>query len=271
MVCDWYENIKICSKYLEYEENGIKKRITEIPSLDEFRDQVLSLDFMKFYNSIGGKKARDNRLEAYKIPAMVHTYYYLFVTTGSVPSVEEVCDAYIKKYVNVFSDGKTGALFKKYKPNGEDLAFNLKDLKGRICRAYNSWHRELDLLLHLIETHGNEFNFYYSFFDDYIKGVDIVAYDKKSNRFEFSTYFSSGISKEYKDIKNTLRHKYKVPQINVVAYFDGDDKNTINCGDAKLYDDDTITSIYGQLKEFERDMEDELPIVTKAVAEFLAF
>lgn len=251
MVIERYENIKICGKYIEYEDSSAKHekhRIEEIPSVDEFRHQVLNIDFVKFYNSIGGKNARDNKLEAYKIPAMVHTYYYLFATTGCVPSPEEVCNAYIAKYVNVFMDGRRGALYKEYKPDGVDLAFKLDDLRGRICRAYNSWHRELDLLLNLIEKHGDEFNFYYSFFDDYIKGVDIVVYDNKKNRCDISTYFCSGISKDYKTIKNSSRHEYKYRTFDAIAYFDGEKKNVIPVGDSFVYDDSVIDEIYQELK-----------------------
>ena len=242
-----YEDIKITKNYIEYEEDGKKVRHTNIPSLDEIRDQIISLEYMKYYKAIGGKKARDNKLENYKIPAMVHTYYYIFAKTGQIPTVQDVCDEYIKKYVNVFKNG-FAALKKEYKPNGEDLVFNVKDLKGRICRAYNSWNREIDLLINLIENYGNEFNFYYSFYDDYKKGVDIVAYDKKGTRFEIATYFSSTSSKKYKEIKNNFRHNYINRQINLEAYFEGENANVIEFGDAKLYNNVAVKYIYSELK-----------------------
>ena len=92
--------------------------------------------------------------------------------------------------------------------------------------------------------------------DNFLENINInpeivftyFVYDKKKNRCDISTYFCSGISKDYKTIKNSSRHEYKYKTFDAIAYFDGEKKNVIPVGDSFVYDDSVINEIYQELK-----------------------
>lgn len=242
-----YAELKITKDTLEYEDAGTTKILKNNLTVESFRKQVKAMEYEKYYQSLGGKKARNDDLENFFIPAIVHMYYYLLVTTGKIPTIEELCNAYIDKYTEkVFKDYQ---IKKEYRNGTKNVYFQLNDLKGRICRAYNSFHREVDLLLQLFEFCGEEFDFYYSFKEDYSNGVDLVAYAKDGQRYDIATYFSSARSLSYKKIKNENRHEYKNISIDLLAYFDGPDRNVERVGDAKLYNNKAVKYIYKKLKE----------------------
>ncbi len=245
-----YSHLKISKDFLEYETKDSIVKIKNTFTVKNFRSQIKNLEYDKFYNAIGGKNARNDNLENFKLPAIVHSYYQLLITQKRIPTVELLCHSYKKKYCKT---NKNGLLqLKDEFVEDKNIEFKEEELFGRICRAYNSFHREVDFLLQLIEKYGDKFDFYYSFADDFYKGVDIVCLSKDKKRFDIATYFSSKRSKSYKKTKNTNRHEYKNINIDVIAVFDGKDKNVVRVGDAKLYNEKAVEYVYQELIK-ERD------------------
>lgn len=240
-----YGELKITKDTLEYEILGTIQKNQNTLTVKNFRNQVEKLEYQKIYDSIGGKKATNEKLEAYRLPAFVYSYYKLLIMFGKIPTIEELCNNYIDTYAQKVSTKYQ--LKRDYIVDGKNILFTIEELKGRICRAYNSYHREVDLLLQLFENYGNEFNFYYSFEEDYFNGVDIVAFDKSGRRFDIATYFSSKRSLSYKKRKNTSRHEYTNISIDVLANFEGPDKNVTKVGDAKLYNTKAVEFIYSEM------------------------
>lgn len=240
-----YRNLRITKDTLEYEIFGKLQKSKNTLTVENFRNQIKNLKYQEYYDSIGGKNATDEKVEAYRFPAFVYSYYNLVVMTGKIPTIEELCDNYIETYTEKVHTKYQ--LKSEYISGNKNLLFKIEDLKGRICRAYNSYHREVDLLLQLINRYGDKFNFYYDFKEDYFNGVDIVAINSEGKRFDIATYFSSRRSLSFKTKKNDVRHDYKNTCINVLANFEGPDKNVIRIGDAKLYNEKAVEYIYSEL------------------------
>lgn len=242
-----YSELKITKDTLEFEILGSTQKMKNSLTSKSFREQLKNLNYNEYYQSIGGKEARNDSLENFKIPAIVHTYYSLLITLGRVPTVKELCETYIDTYAEKIC---TKYQIKKAYRNGpKNVVFTENELKGRICRAYNSYHREVDLLLQLLESYGDEYKFYYSFEEDYFNGVDIVAISNKGKRYDISTYFSSTRSLEFKKKKNEERHDYKNISIDLLAHFSGPEKNVETVGDVKLYSKASTEYIYKELKK----------------------
>ena len=240
-----YSELKITKDTLEYEIFGKTQKLKNNLTVKNFREQLKNLKYEGYYESIGGRNARDDALENFKMPAIVHTYYSLLILNGKIPTIDELCDNYIDTYIEKCGDKYQ--LKKEYRPNSRNILFSIESLKGRICRAYNSYHREVDLLLQLFEAYGNDYTFYYSFEEDYFNGVDIVAISKDGKRFDIATYFSSKRSLLFKKKKNEKLHEYKNISIDLLANFEGKEKNVIKVGDVKLYDDKAVKFIYSEL------------------------
>lgn len=240
-----YNELKITKEHLSYEILGTMQKSKNTLTVKNFRKQLETLEYDKFYDSIGGRNARNEDLEGFRIPAIVYKYYYLLITTGKIPTIEELCNSYIETYVEETKGGYQ--VKKEYRASNKNVVFSLNDLKGRICRGYNSFHREVDLLLQLFEKYGNEFEFFYSFNEDYFNGVDIVATSKNGKRYDIATYFSSKRSLQYKNKKNNETHNYKNATIDLLAYFEGPEKNVIKVGDVKLYNNKAVDYIYSEL------------------------
>lgn len=244
-----YKEIRIDKDFLSFEFLGRMQKKKNTLTVSSFRDQIKTLKFDEFYQALGGKTSMNEDLENAMLPAIVHTYYSLLVILGRVPTIEEVCKSYTDSYTeNAEEDGKL-RLKKDYRTNKstKELVFTVNELHARICRAYNSYHREVDLLLQLIEAYGDEYNFYYSFEEDYWQGVDIVATSKSGQRYDIATYFSSRRSKNFKKAKNTTRHEYKNINIDVIACFEGQSKNVVTVGDARLYNNLAVKQVYAEL------------------------
>lgn len=240
-----YSELKITKNTLEYELFGHNQKVKNELTVKSFREQLKTLKYEEYYKSIGGKDARDDELENFRIPAIVYIYYRLLIISGKIPTIDELCQSYIDTYIEKYQDKYQ--LKKEYRTGTKNVLFSLDSLKGRICRAYNSYHREVDLLLQLFEAYGDEFNFYYSFNEDYFNGVDIVVFSKDNKRFDISTYFSSKRSLSFKKKKNEELHSYKNISIDLLAYFEGPEKNVIKIGDVKLYDENAVKFIYSEL------------------------
>lgn len=240
-----YSHLKISKDFLEYEVKGTVMKNKNTFTVENFRNQIRALKYQEFYDSVGGKAARNDKLENYRLPAIVYSYYFLLITQKRIPTVQKLCESYERRYCEETKDGHLQ--LKKDYINGKNIQFTRNELQGRICRAYNSYHREVDILLQLIESYGKDYDFYYSFEEDFFKGVDIVCKAKDGTRYDIATYFSSARSKSFKAAKNDHRHEYKNINIDVVAEFEGPNKNVITIGDAKLYNKKAVKSVYKEL------------------------
>lgn len=212
-------------------------------NLGNIQKQLKEIDFNDFYNSIGGKNARNENLENFKIPPMVFEYYKSLCITGKIPTLEKLINNYINTYCEKISDKLT---LKKAYIKDKNIIFNKEDLMGRICRAYNSYNREVELLAKLIKfskVYNKDICFYYSFKEDYYNGLDIIVV-YNNEKYGICSYTSGKNSLKYKSIKNNVRHHYDIKHtFDIVSYFSGENKNTIRLGDIDVYNDNSVKDL----------------------------
>lgn len=158
------DNLQLC----ELQKNPIQ--IT----LNDIHNQLKVISFDIFYQSTGGMNNKNLALENAKLIPFSFLYYYLFITTQKIPTPQQLFCEYMyrfckksEKYPHKYS------LKDKYVElgYGENLLFTVEALAGRICRAYNSFNREVELAFRLMQE--QELSVKYSFKDDYFNGIDL--------------------------------------------------------------------------------------------------
>ena len=90
--------IEITKNKIIYFKNG--QKITKDYKLQakKIRKYIRNSNFEQFYKKIGGKNARNEKLEYAKLPSFAHLYYSLFCETNIVPNAEFFVNEYIKKF-----------------------------------------------------------------------------------------------------------------------------------------------------------------------------
>lgn len=224
------ENIDIRitkNKIYRPEKYGNKVKMAEVDNpinIVDIHKEMGKIEFRKFYNKIGGRNAKDIIFEKTKIPPIAYTYYFLFTRHFKIPDIEFLCKVYLKRYFT-YTDGR-------YILNGRSNSFKKSCIYGRICRAYNSFNREVELLYDLFKY--DDMNFYYDLKKDVYDGIDInINYNSKD--YGILIYQNSWRAEFYRKIKSNTRHKFKgINLIPLPAIFKNDfnvKKNIVNYGD----------------------------------------
>lgn len=229
-------------------KNGGKIEKLFTLTLQEAREQFKKTDFQRKYEEIG--KAKSTEVEDYKMIPFAYMYYYMLAKNLRVPMPDELAEEYINTFCVKNPDG-TYKFKDKYLISTSNLIFNKNDLIGRIFRAYNSYNRELDLLLQLREKFKGKAVVKYDSVADLCCGVDLIVttYNKvKPKEYGLASYVSTSRSSAYKYRKNTLRHDYsKLNMIDVIAHMGGTEKNIIQCGDVFTYESKVIDKLYKEI------------------------
>lgn len=219
-------------------ENNRTMKFNHKLNLNTIHNQLNNIKYDEFY--INDYKNKNMILENYKIPPMVYEFYRYLCVTGKIPDLQELTEIYLKKYC-IALDNEEFQLKEEY-INKVQITFKKSDLIGRICRAYNSYNREVEFLCNLIsfcEKNKYKIEFNYSFIEDYYNGLDIIAIHN-NNKYGICLYMDSKNSHLYKKMKNNDRHHYSKNTIDVISYHSGENKNTYKLGDIYLYNDITV-------------------------------
>jgi hypothetical protein len=237
-----------------------KDSVVEVPlpfTRNQLHEQFKKIDFSNYYKNIGGKYARDENVEKLKMPPFAFLFYFLLCSRGVVPTPKLLCDIYIKSYC--VKKGDSDYSIKPEYTDNPNVIFTESSIQGRICRSYNSFNRELELLFQLIEVSPDDFEVYYSVQDDFYRGVDICIV-KDNVFYGVASYMYSNYSNKYRLLKEKYRQAYEdIVLIPVIAVFennkDGLESNIVNYGDIKTYKDGTaqqiIDTILGKSKDFD--------------------
>jgi hypothetical protein len=135
---------------------------------------------------------------------MNYIYYKFVFDNGKPPTQKEFIDSYIDTYCDKLEDGK-------FKFKDGDFAPGLvlddiRPLEGRLSRAINSYHRELDMFLQFCEF--SDVRPEWSYKMDYVSGLDCKLY-KDDVVYYVASYLNNENSNTYKqDYKNAKRHDY---------------------------------------------------------------
>lgn len=219
-------------------------------SSTEFKAIIKNFDYKNAYADMP-KWSEKNGVERLKsIPFSYHYYTYV-AKHGAPPSPEQYVNSYVKDYVNVFTlNGITYGKFKaRFQTGCSDKAFILRNMKSRILRAYNSFNRELALLIMMQEMAGDRLRVMYDIHLDMDDGIDILV--KKGNAsVGIATFVNSYKANEEKNRKRQNYHS-GIEILDYPAESRGDKKNVTYYGDVMLY---SVNSVREYVKELEKKL-----------------
>lgn len=211
--------------------------------IEDIHNEMKAVDYNNFYRNIGGRNAKNYLFEHIHAPEIAYTYYFLFTRDMKIPSVEYLCNIYLSKY---FDCSNNKYKLKDCYADIEDchVYFNRYDIFGRICRAYNSFNREVELLYNLFKY--EDFESCYDLRTDVFDGIDIsINYNNKL--YGIFVYQDSINANKYRSIKSTTRHKFS--NLNAVLlpaiFLSHDDKvsNIVDYGDIGVFSKSTVDDV----------------------------
>ena len=237
--------ITISDGKVSYVDFLTKTRITKDLdlTLNEVREQFKKLNYEKEYEETG--KVINNALENYKMIPFAYMYYYLLARTSLIPTPIDVCNNYIEFFC-VKNEDNTYSFKEEYLLSEDNIKFEKNELLARILRAYNSYNREVDLLIQL--NNDTDISFSYDTLTDICDGIDILAkYNEKT--FGIASFLGTRRSNSFKNKKNSFRHDYsKMEMIDVIGNFSGENKNLEFIGDIAVFNKEEIDKIIEKIK-----------------------
>ena len=214
-----------------------------IVNLKDIRKQLKSISYEKEY--VRTKKIRDPIIENYKMPQFSFVYYYFLAENLRIPTPRELIDNYFNLFCIKLNDGKY--TFKEEFLYMDNIIFDKNSLEARIFRAYNSYNREVEFLLNILDKF-KEAKIKYDLIDDLLNGIDLSIY-YNDKMYGIATYVGTRLAINYKNKKNRNRHDYSnINMIDVIAIMFGEDKNVIRIGDTYIYKNEVIYNVINKIK-----------------------
>lgn len=205
------------------------------------RTGLKKIEFRVFYEAVGGKDTRNEVLENRKIPPFSYMYYLLFAINLKIPTPKELVSGYLKVFCEHTNSGNY-TIKNKYR-NDELFEFSFNEIAARICRAYNSFNRELELLTRFFED--DEIHASYSFERDYFDGIDISV-EYQNTHYGVVSFQRSKNAEAFRRLKESFRHDYSAFNILSIAI---SGSNSIMVGDIMLYSDKAYSELINTIKK----------------------
>ena len=204
-------------------------------TLKDIHNQLKTMRFDIFYQSTGGMDNKNWELENAKLIPFNFLYYYLFVTEQKVPTPQKLVCEYIYRFCKASETHPHQYTLKDHYVKlgyGEKLLFTIEAIAGRICRAYNSFNREVELAFRLMQE--EELSVRYSFKEDYFNGIDLGVVCNNI-MCGIACYQDNPRTEAFKVLKETTRrHNYDGSKMIPMKI----DKNNHNvCGDIWIFSD----------------------------------
>lgn len=227
---------EISKKKLNISHNSIKR-------------QLEAIGFKKPYTKDTYDLYYSPKLENSNIPYFNFVYYYYFFKYLKIPTYEKLTNMYINLYCK--QEGDTYKIREKYTDN--DIEFTKEELIGRISRAINSFHREIDLFFQLRKFSDLELE--YNFKKD-LSGIDLTM-TYKGNKFYIASYLKTNRSLKWKDCKNSKRHvedysNYKMIDFIAVSKSRDKQNNCMTINNINLYAPWYVKSKYKEIISIEQ-------------------
>lgn len=238
-------NIEIKNGMIMYIDFNTRQRINKKFQIDleDIHKRMCSVEYMKEYQKV--KYTKYEEIERISMMPFAYIYYYYFAKNLQIPYPNE----FVQTYINMFCYKKQNekwAFKKEYDiTNRDNFEFRYDALKARILRSYNTFNREVELLVKL-NKHLTNMEVEYNLYDDLFLGVDLTIY-YHNKKVGIAEYVDTARSKMYKVGKNQI-HNYDKPMIDVVATFNGENKNVCNYGEVFCYDDNTVQKLERDIK-----------------------
>ena len=237
---NFFENVtlKITKDFLYFynSKNGRTIKKPNTLTLKQIREQFKKINYTKFYLGEGGRSHQHEDLEyKIKLPPFCFVFYYLLIIYERIPTPQEFVEKYIELAFDEYKEKY--CLKERYIENKDDEIkyFTYKQILGRVCRAYNAFNREIDLMLQLSQEVDIEF--LYDFQKDYKDGIDItVTYDNRTKTI--GCYQATDRGEYLFKRKHTVRRKTQVD-----IEFPLTPENTMVIGDIWLYSDASVREL----------------------------
>lgn len=239
--------IKITPHSVMYMYNGEKIHKKFNINYYDFKKQLKKIPYNSFYERIGGKAAYNESVERMSMPSICRLFYKMFCESLKIPTPKELVNTYLSRYCNEYN--KNSYILKKQynKQNQQVIVFSYSDIAGRILRSYCSFCREIMLLASLAK-YDCKLNVYYSYYDDFVNGIDLVI-ECNGKRYGIATYVGTKNSQKHRKYKQDNFYKdEKLEIIEMPAYLSSSRyQNTTEIGDVAVYSENYIDSIVKKL------------------------
>lgn len=217
-------------------------------SSTQFKAIIKTFDYENAYAGMP-KWSEKNGVERLKAIPFSYHYYSYVAKHGTPPSPDQYVNSYVKDYMNVFTlNGITYGKFKaRFHQVCSDKAFILKNMKSRVLRAYNSFNRELALLIMMQEMAGDKLRVVYDIHLDMDDGIDILV-EKGNSSVGIATFVNSYKANEEKNRKRQ-NYKHNIEILDYAAEKSGEHKNVTFYGDVMLYSVNSVREYVKKLEE----------------------
>lgn len=236
---------------VDVEEKGVRylKIINNNFSTGELLKSIQKNQYMPFYNSLGGKRRRNNILEdKISFVPMAYGFYFYVVNVGQIPTIKTFCNFFINSFCEKLNE--TSYHFKENYSNNSEIYFEYQDLAAKICRAYGSYLRELTLLCRLFELQQldskyKDFDIFYDIKEDVSGGSDIII---KANQKIYGLLITqkSNNADFYNKKKRAYRHHYNYDKYIYVKLYDDE---TTTYGDVEIFSETVARNILDKISE----------------------
>lgn len=193
--------------------------------------QISKIQYQPYQNSLD-KSGVENTM----FPGVIYVFYDLIFSTWSIPSPEELLDAYYGQYNDQITVAGDKVCF-------QSQVFEKKDVDGRLMRTYPSLLRDFHFYLLLAES-GQFDEVRYSCKTD-ISGKDIIVVINNLE-YEVSLFVKTRRSLAYKTQKNSYRHSYET-EIQVPL----DLGHSRKFGDINLYSYTYMRFLFRQIQKYD--------------------
>ena len=243
-------NIEIQNGMITYVDLKTKQKTSKKfqVNLEAIHNKMRKVEYLKEYQQV--KHTRYEESEGISMMPFAYVYYYYFAKHLQIPYPNEFVKTYFKMFCYKKLNGKW-AFKKEYDITRKNhFEFRYAALKARILRSYNAFNREIELLVKLNER-LDDVQIKYNLYDDLFLGIDLALF-YKGKQINIAEYAGTPRSRMYKHHKNDI-HKYNSNMIDVIAVFNGNDKNVCSYGEVYCYDDNTVARIKKEIKQISID------------------
>ena len=214
-------------------------------TLKDIHTQLETIQFDIFYQSTGGLYNKSREMENAKLIPFNFLYYYLFITEQKIPTPQKMVCEYVYCFCEESAPQSHQYVLKDEYIKlgyGNKLSFSIETLAGRICRAYNSFNREVELAFRLMQE--DNLSVRYSFKEDYFNGIDLgVVYNNTICGIAY--YQNNPRTEAFKVLKETTRRNNYDESKMISMKIDKDNHKT--CGDIWLFSDKEYQKLLQQI------------------------
>ena len=203
-------------------------------TLEDVERQIRSINYNDIYDEYQNIKDEQGA-EKENLPYLCHIFYHYIFANNAIPFPSELLNEYFKSYANVLVQQSDGSFTYKGK------IYARCAIEARLLRTYPSLIRDFHFYLLLREAKAFQ-KITYSCNDD-IAGKDIKILHN-GREYVVSLLANTRRARLFKTIKNTFRHIYKEPEIEIRLDF----KTAKSIGDIFVYDSSHVTSLIHKIK-----------------------